>query len=69
MVGGWEQASRLPYGEALAFAEEHLSTETKAALRHAQVCYYGSLGFYSMGGKPPDPPELDEEDYDEDEDD
>jgi hypothetical protein len=61
-VGGWEQAAQLPFIDALAIAEQHLKKEAREALRHAQSCWHSALPLYAMGGRPPDPPELDEDD-------
>jgi hypothetical protein len=69
LVGGWEQAAQLPFGDALAIAEQHLKKDSRDALRHAQSCWYSMLPLFAMGGTPPPAPGPDEEDEDEEDDD
>jgi hypothetical protein len=61
MVGGWVQAAQLPIIDALALVDQHMRQEARQAFRHLQLCYFGSLPLYAMGGQPPDPPEMDED--------
>lgn len=51
----------MPAAQALRIAQDYLGERKLEALRHAEVCWSSSLGIYSNGSSPPDPP--DPEDY------
>jgi hypothetical protein len=55
----------MPFDGALEVAETRLKTETIEALRHAQLCWHEALSLYSMGGKPSDCPQLEDDEDDE----
>ena len=61
LVGGFEAAGDMPAAQALRIAQDYLGERKLEALRHAEVCWSSSLGIYSNGSSPPDPP--DPEDY------